>query len=131
MRAMGAILLLRCALPTVAIVAGCGPTTGPGPAADVPGIYGMDSRFAADLRYSNDTLVGGRVLFAGGVPEAAATATQTAALYRDAGWTETSSTIERGTAKMTFRKGSRAASVRIMQNALDPAMSTAVLTLSE
>jgi hypothetical protein len=126
---------LRLPLPALAlaalatlVVGGC--VSGPMLAeSDVPLPESMRVVRSADIRRSGGTVTGGRYLLAGDVRDAGESLSALVTRFEAQGWTlvRSETGLDLATAELT--KGARTAAVRLERRALDPAMSTGMLTL--
>lgn len=123
---------LRSSLPTLALAAllagGC--VSGPMLAeSDVPLPESMRVVRSADIRRSGGTVSGGRYLLAGEMRDAGQSLAELVTRFEAQGWTLVRSETGLDLATAELAKGGRTASVRLERRALDPAMSTGMLTL--
>ncbi|MFM7134297.1 MAG: hypothetical protein ACKO0W_08275 [Planctomycetota bacterium] len=123
---------LHLPLPALALAAllGGGCVSGPMLAeSDVPLPESMRVVRSADIRRSGGTVTGGRYLLSGDVRDAGESLAALVTRFEAQGWTLVRSETGLDLATAELAKGGRTASVRLERRALDPAMSTGMLTL--
>lgn len=97
---------------------------------DVPLPDGMSTLRSADIRRIGGTVVGGRFLLSGEVPDASETLRRTAARFESNGWRveERDAGLDLSTAR--FTKDGRSVRLSISRRALEPDMSTGMLEVT-
>jgi hypothetical protein len=96
---------------------------------DLPQVPGMAPRDTIGLRQEGGRVTGGQFAYTGAIPALGARAQETMARFGSLGWQLSAETVTGSTAVLVYRKDSRTARVEIIRNALQPRMSTAVITV--
>jgi hypothetical protein len=96
---------------------------------DLPQVPGMAPRDTVGLRQEGGRVTGGQFAYTGAIPALGARAQETMARFGSLGWQLSAETVTGSTAVLVYRKDSRTARVEIIRNALQPRMSTAVITV--
>ena len=97
---------------------------------DLPQIPGMTPRDSSGLRQSEGRVTAGQFSYKGPISNLNARANETMARFDQAGWKLSSQTLSASTASLTYRKDNRTVRVEIIQNGVQPKMSTGVLTVT-
>ena len=97
---------------------------------DLPQIPGMTPRDSSGLRQSEGRVTAGQFSYKGPISNLNARANETMARFDQAGWKLASQTLSASTASLTYRKDNRTVRVEIIQNGVQPKMSTGVLTVT-
>ncbi len=98
---------------------------------DVPLPEGMTVLRSTDIRRARGEVTGGRFLLSGSTLDAADTVRETIARFESRGWTLQSTEYGLDHARAELAKGSRVAELRIDRRALDPAMSSGMLSIRD
>ena len=97
---------------------------------DLPQIPGMTPRDSSGLRQSEGRVTAGQFSYKGPISNLNARANETMARFDQAGWKLSSQTLSASTANLIYRKDNRTVRVEIIQNGVQPKMSTGVLTVT-
>jgi hypothetical protein len=97
---------------------------------DWPQIPGMTPRDSSGLRQSEGRVTAGQFSYKGPISNLNARANETMARFDQAGWKLSSQTLSASTANLIYRKDNRTVRVEIIQNGVQPKMSTGVLTVT-
>jgi len=97
---------------------------------DLPQIPGMVPRDSTGIRQSEGRVTAGQFSYKGPISNLNARANETMSRFDLAGWKLSSQTLSPATASFIYRKDSRTVRVEIIQNGVQPKMSTAVLTVT-
>lgn len=97
---------------------------------DLPQIPGMVPRDSSGLRQSEGRVTAGQFSYKGPISNLNARASETMARFDQAGWKLSSQTLSASTASLIYRKDNRTVRVEIIQNGVQPKMSTGVLTVT-
>ena len=97
---------------------------------DLPQIPGMTPRDSSGLRQSEGRVTAGQFSYKGPISNLNARASETMARFDQAGWKLASQTLSTSTANLIYRKDNRTVRVEIIQNGVQPKMSTGVLTVT-
>ena len=97
---------------------------------DLPQIPGMVPRDSSGLRQSEGRVTAGQFSYKGPISNLNARANETMARFDQAGWKLSSQTLSASTANLIYRKDNRTVRVEIIQNGVQPKMSTGVLTVT-
>lgn len=97
---------------------------------DLPQVPGMSPRDTVGLRQDGGRVTGGQFAYTGAIPALGARTQETMARFSQLGWQLSAETVTGSTAVLVYRKDDRTARVEIIRNALQPRMSTAVITVS-
>ena len=97
---------------------------------DLPQIPGMTPRDRSGLRQSEGRVTAGQFSYKGPISNLNARANETMARFDQAGWKLSSQTLSASTANLIYRKDNRTVRVEIIQNGVQPKMSTGVLTVT-
>ena len=89
----------------------------------------MESRHTSGIEQDGDLLVGGTFVFRGQLEETDAFANEIRQRYVERGWQVTRSQVTPTEGRLLFHKDSREVSVDFRANVLNPAMSTATVTV--
>lgn len=96
---------------------------------DVGAPPGMESRYTTGIEHQGETLVGGTFTYRGDLEETDTFATEIRARYTERGWQVARSQVTPTEGRLLFRKDDREASVDFRANLLNPAMSSATVTV--
>lgn len=128
---IGALLSAAVAAAAMVALGGCAAPEPAIAAGDVPAVPGMRSAISQGLERRGDELIAGRFAFHGRIEDASALMDRTISLFSARGW----AVLERRQGDRRIRaileKGDRRCEVTISPNRIDPAMSTALIVLSE
>jgi hypothetical protein len=97
---------------------------------DLPQIPGMTPRDSSGLRQSEGRVTAGQFSYKGPISNLNARVGETMARFDQAGWKLASQALSASTASLTYRKDDRTVRVEIIQNGVQPKMSTGVLTVT-
>jgi hypothetical protein len=109
--------------------AGCGSKSTTILESDVPTPPKFEVRFSEGISRSEGALAEGRFVLSGEVKDLRRLATETAARYTGGGWREIRREIEADRAILVFAKDRRQVEVEIDRRRIQPAMSTAIVTV--
>ena len=128
-RTTATIALLAIAVAAVCLT-GCASEPDTVLQSDLPQIPGMVPRDTTGLRQSEGRVTAGQFSYKGPISNLNARADETMSRFDQAGWKLVSQTLSAATASFTYRKDNRTVRVEIIQNGVQPKMSTAVLTVT-
>jgi hypothetical protein len=130
-RSLLALPVLLAALLAVLLggAAGCGSKSTTILESDVPTPPEFEVRFSEGISRSEGALAEGRFVLSGEVKDLGRLATETAARYTGGGWREIRREIEADRAILVFAKDRRQVEVEIDRRRVQPAMSTAIVTV--
>ncbi|MSR17639.1 MAG: hypothetical protein EXS00_00465 [Phycisphaerales bacterium] len=96
---------------------------------DLPAPVDMESRYSSDVVNTDTHITAGEFLFSGMVRDIDRSIDETRTRFVDHGWTESGFDAGNRTGRLVFRKGDRQATVTIMGNSIDPAMSRGMIVV--
>lgn len=128
---IGAVLAAAVAAGALPALCGCAAPEAAIAAGDVPAVPGMRSAISQGLERRGDELVAGRFSFHGRIEDASSLMDRTISLFAARGWALLERQQGDRRVRATLGKGDRRCEVTISPNRIDPAMSTALIVLTE
>jgi hypothetical protein len=110
--------------------AGCGSKSATILESDVPMPPEFEIRFSEGIRRSEGLLAEGRFLLSGEVKDLERLTSETSARYAGGGWRQVRREVDRDRAVLVFAKDRRQVEVEIDRRRIQPAMSTAIVTVT-